>query len=83
MDQLIAQAGMKCKISDKTREKLIAGIPTANLNFKLMNLTRYKSESIEGVQLKEMDYNQEAVNYYGLEKYKSWREGRTLHAMKV
>lgn len=66
------------KITDKTREKFMSGIDQANLNFKLMDLTRYKTESIDGVQLIPIEYNRNTILFYGLKKYLSWREGQSL-----
>lgn len=65
-------------ITDKTRQKLLEGISQANLNFKLMDLTRYEHESIEGVCRVPIDYNKDTIKYYGLNKYLSWREGNSL-----
>lgn len=65
-------------ITKGTRQKFIEGIPQANLNFKLMDLTRYESEPIEGVKVVPLIYNKDTVLYYGLKKYLSWREGNAL-----
>lgn len=62
-------------ITDKTRQKFMESIPQANLNFKLMDLTRYETEAIEGVQVVPIEYNKSTVQYYSLNKYLVWREG--------
>lgn len=66
-----------------TRQKFIDGISQANLNFQLMDLTRYQNENIEGVQMIPLDYNKETILYYGLKKYLSWREGNALSFKSV
>ena len=65
-------------ITEGTRKKFMEGIDQANLNFKLMDLTRYENESIEGVSVVPTTYNRETIKYYGLNKYLSWREGNAL-----
>lgn len=65
-------------ITKGTREKFIEGIEQANLNYKLMDLTRYESESIEGVKVIPISYNRNTILFYGLKKYLSWREGTSL-----
>jgi 5'-3' exonuclease len=68
-------------VTPKTRQKFIDGIQQANLNFKLMDLTRYETESIEGVQVVPLSFNRETVLYYGLKKYLGWREGYSMSAI--
>ena len=65
-------------VTDKTREKLIQGIDQANINFKLMDLTRYKTEAIDSVQLKPLTYEESVIDYYQLNKYKAWRTGVSI-----
>lgn len=70
-------------ITSGTRQKFMEGIDQANLNFKLMDLTRYEKESIEGVQLLPLTYDKSVVEYYGLKKYLSWRSGNSLSVMDI
>ena len=70
-------------ITKITRQKFIEGIPQANLNFKLMDLTRYQTESIEGVKIVPLEYNKNTISYYSLNKYLSWREGNALSFKNV
>lgn len=62
------------KITPITRQKFLDGIDQANLNFKLMDLTRYKTEPIEGVNIVPISFNKDTVLYYSLNKYLAWRE---------
>lgn len=70
-------------VTKGTRQKFIDGIPQANLNFKLMDLTRYEKEPIEGVKVVPTEYSKDTVLYYGLKKYLSWREGNALSFQSV
>lgn len=70
-------------VTKVTREKLINGISQANLNYQLMDLTRYKSESIESVKIIPLEYNRDTILFYQLKKYLSWREGNSLTAIDV
>lgn len=65
-------------ITKITRQKFIEGIPQANLNFKLMDLTRYKDETIDGVRIIPLEFNPDVILFYGLKKYLNWREGKSI-----
>lgn len=60
-------------ITKVTRQKFLDGIEQANLNFKLMDLTKYRDESIESVQVIPLSYNESVLHYYSLNKYLTWR----------
>lgn len=68
-------------ITPKTYQKFLDGMDQANLNFKLMDLTRYKTESIDVVRPIPISFNRDTVLYYSLNKYLDWREGRSLSFM--
>ena len=70
-------------ITAGTRQKFMTGIDQANLNFKLMDLTRYEKEPIEGVKVVPISYDKDVVSYYGLKKYLSWRSGNALAVMDI
>lgn len=65
-------------ITEKTRSKLLEGIDQARINFKLMDLTRYETESIDGVQIKQLTYDESVIDHYQLNKYKNWRRGNSV-----
>ena len=70
-------------ITPATRKKFMDGIEQANLNFKLMDLTRYATENIENVQVVPLEYNVDTIKYYALNRYLSWREGKSMQAVNV
>lgn len=70
-------------ITKGTRQKFMEGIPTANLNFKLMDLTRYQTEPIEDVKIVPIEYNRDTIKYYSMNKYLAWREGKSMSFLDI
>lgn len=67
----------KCtnNITDNTKKKLLECTEQLNLNFKLMNLLRWKNETLSGVVSIPLDYRVETAAYYALNKWIRFREG--------